>query len=82
LFEKEGAICENCISQSIRCWADVHCSRRNADIIIVDGNPLENISDIRKVDMVIKGGQVVYEMEKKGVQPQAKLAVIWGEIKK
>jgi imidazolonepropionase-like amidohydrolase len=31
-----------------------------ADLIIVDGNPLENISSIRKVTMVIKGG-VIYD---------------------
>ncbi|TFF36018.1 amidohydrolase family protein [Mucilaginibacter psychrotolerans] len=31
---------------------------KNADIIIVDGNPLNNISDIRNVKVVIKGGKV------------------------
>jgi imidazolonepropionase-like amidohydrolase len=30
-----------------------------ADIIIVDGNPTSNISDIRKVETVIKNGQIV-----------------------
>lgn len=33
----------------------------HADIVIVDGNPLENISDLRKVWMVLKDGQVVFE---------------------
>ena len=31
---------------------------KNADIIIVDGNPLTNIGDIRNVKVVIKGGKV------------------------
>jgi imidazolonepropionase-like amidohydrolase len=31
---------------------------KNADIIIVDGNPLTNISDIRNVKVVIKAGKV------------------------
>jgi imidazolonepropionase-like amidohydrolase len=29
-----------------------------ADLIIVDGNPLENISNIRKVQMVVTNGRV------------------------
>jgi hypothetical protein len=29
-----------------------------ADLILLDGNPLENIRNIRKVNTVIKGGQV------------------------
>ncbi|QHS56115.1 amidohydrolase family protein [Mucilaginibacter sp. 14171R-50] len=31
---------------------------KNADIIIVDGNPLTNISSVRNVKVVIKGGKV------------------------
>jgi imidazolonepropionase-like amidohydrolase len=31
---------------------------KNADLIIVDGNPLHNISAVRKVKVVIKGGKV------------------------
>lgn len=31
---------------------------KNADIIIVDGNPLTNISNVRNVKVVIKGGKV------------------------
>ncbi len=31
---------------------------KNADIIIVDGDPLNNIRDIRKVTTVIKGGRI------------------------
>jgi imidazolonepropionase-like amidohydrolase len=31
---------------------------KNADIIIVDGNPLTNISSVRNVKVVIKGGRV------------------------
>jgi imidazolonepropionase-like amidohydrolase len=34
--------------------------RKNADLIIVDGNPLENIRNIRNVKLVIKDG-VVYD---------------------
>jgi len=29
-----------------------------ADIILIDGNPLNNISDIRKVETVIKGQEI------------------------
>ena len=29
-----------------------------ADIIAVDGNPLENISELRDMDFVMKGGEV------------------------
>lgn len=31
---------------------------KRADVILVDGNPLENISDIRKVDTVFAGGRM------------------------
>jgi len=31
---------------------------KNADLILVDGNPLENIRNIRKVSLVIKDGQL------------------------
>lgn len=31
---------------------------KRADVILVDGNPLENISDIRKVSMVFAGGKM------------------------
>ena len=31
---------------------------KNADVIIVDGNPLENIREIRKVQTVIKDGNI------------------------
>jgi len=34
-----------------------------ADMILVNGNPTTNISDIRKVDAVIKGGTVMYPKE-------------------
>jgi imidazolonepropionase-like amidohydrolase len=33
--------------------------RKLADILILDANPLENIRNIRKVAIVIKGGRVV-----------------------
>jgi imidazolonepropionase-like amidohydrolase len=29
-----------------------------ADLVIIDGNPIKNISEIRKVKLVIKGGQI------------------------
>jgi imidazolonepropionase-like amidohydrolase len=32
-----------------------------ADLIVVDGNPAVNISDLRKLWMVIKNGQVITE---------------------
>src|SRR5258707_13356431 len=31
---------------------------KRADVILVDGNPLENISDIRKVSVVFAGGKM------------------------
>lgn len=31
---------------------------KRADVIVVDGNPLENISDIRKVDTIFTGGKM------------------------
>lgn len=36
---------------------------KQADLILVDGNPLENISDIRKIEWTIKGGYF-YDAEK------------------
>ena len=33
-----------------------------ADLVVVDGNPLVNISDIRKTRTVVKDG-VVYQLE-------------------
>ena len=38
-------------------------SGKLADMILVNGNPTTNISDIRKIDMVIKGGAVIYPKE-------------------
>ncbi|HXW89494.1 MAG TPA: hypothetical protein VEK33_03020 [Terriglobales bacterium] len=34
-----------------------------ADMILVNGDPSTNISDIRKIDTVIKGGAVMYPKE-------------------
>jgi imidazolonepropionase-like amidohydrolase len=34
-----------------------------ADMILVNGDPTTNISDIRKIDTVIKGGAVMYPRE-------------------
>jgi imidazolonepropionase-like amidohydrolase len=34
-----------------------------ADMILVNGDPTANISDIRKIDTVIKGGTVMYPAE-------------------
>ena len=34
-----------------------------ADMILVDGDPTKNISDIRKIDTVIKGGTLMYPAE-------------------
>ena len=34
-----------------------------ADLILVNGDPTTNISDIRKIDTVIKGGAVMYPAE-------------------
>ncbi len=32
-----------------------------ADIVILDGNPLADISDVLKVKVVIKGGEIVVD---------------------
>ena len=45
---------------------------RRSDLILVDGEPTENISDIRKVALVIKGDQAYYPgevLEALGVKP-------------
>ena len=34
-----------------------------ADLVLVNGNPAANISDIRKIDTVVKGGAVMYPAE-------------------
>ncbi len=34
-----------------------------ADMILISGDPAKNISDIRKIDTVIKGGAVMYPAE-------------------
>jgi len=31
-----------------------------ADLIIVDGDPLKTMADIRKVDIVVKDGRIVF----------------------
>ncbi|MFK7814284.1 MAG: amidohydrolase family protein, partial [Maribacter sp.] len=36
---------------------------KNADLILIDGNPLENISDVRKVEWTMKGGNLYYAKE-------------------
>ena len=40
---------------------------KNADLIIVNGNPLENIREIRKVEWVIKDGRVYEPGEMRGL---------------
>jgi imidazolonepropionase-like amidohydrolase len=34
-----------------------------ADMILVNGDPTINISDLRKIDVVVKGGAVMYPSE-------------------
>lgn len=36
---------------------------KQADLILVNGNPLADISDIRKIDCVLKGGRLFYPKE-------------------
>ena len=36
---------------------------KRADVILVDGNPMQNISDIRKVALVVKGDRAYYPNE-------------------
>ncbi|MEP0460386.1 MAG: amidohydrolase family protein [Flavobacteriaceae bacterium] len=36
---------------------------KQADLILVDGNPLENISDIRRIEWTMKGGNLFYAEE-------------------
>ncbi len=42
-----------------------------ADLIVLSGDPLESISNIRKLGLVLKGGQLV------NIQPQEGLAGLW-----
>jgi len=32
-----------------------------ADLLIIDGDPIADIKDIQKIDMVIKDGVIVYQ---------------------
>jgi imidazolonepropionase-like amidohydrolase len=41
---------------------------KKADIIIIDGNPAENIDEIKKVDTVIKNGEIVASETKLSIQ--------------
>ena len=36
---------------------------KEADLILIDGNPLDDISDIRKVEWTMKGGNLFYSKE-------------------
>ena len=36
---------------------------KKADLILIDGNPLENLSDIRKIEWTMKGGNIYYAQE-------------------
>lgn len=38
-------------------------SGKQADLILIDGNPLEDISDIRKIEWTMKGGNLYYAKE-------------------
>lgn len=43
--------------------SDLHGSievGKKADLILIDGNPLENISDIRNIESTMKGGNLFY----------------------
>jgi imidazolonepropionase-like amidohydrolase len=48
---------------------------KHADLILVDGDPTKNISDIRQVALVVKGDKAYYPSEiyeALGVKPFAK----------
>lgn len=36
---------------------------KQADLILIDGNPLKEISDIRKIEWTMKGGNLYYAKE-------------------
>jgi imidazolonepropionase-like amidohydrolase len=36
---------------------------KQADLILIDGNPIDDISDIRKIELTIKGGKLFYAKE-------------------
>lgn len=40
-----------------------------ADLLIVDGDPLEDISEIRKIKMVIQAGRIVHERQESQEDP-------------
>ena len=47
---------------------------KEADLVVVDGDPLTNVSAIRDVRMVMKAGEVVGEMEL--LSPDPRLASV------
>lgn len=53
-----------------------------ADIIVLDSDPLEEITNVGKIYMVIKNGRIVYAKVKIGIRPRSKLAHTWGEIRR
>jgi hypothetical protein len=61
------------VRRSRRSSVAVQNSWKLADLILVNGDPTTNISDIRKLDTVIKRGAVMYPAEiwqALGVRPQ------------
>lgn len=51
-------------SKAIRSNSGLLETGRDADIVILNGNPLENIKDVEKVQYVIKGGKIEVEKGK------------------
>jgi len=47
-----------------------------ADLIVVSANPLENISNIRKLKLVLKGGNLVETREPEGLANYWELYVL------
>ncbi len=45
-----------------------------ADLIVVDGNPAENIDDLNHIDLVIKNGNIVVRQGRAIVQPPPKVS--------
>ena len=47
-----------------------------ADLIVVDGNPMEDLSNLRKVSMIFKGGRLVISLEAlRNAIPESKMFV-------
>lgn len=51
-----------------------------ADLLLVDGDPSQNIADVRKIVYVLQAGNIVYDPKKDVSEAKPKNAVTWFDI--